>query len=289
MRTPSHGAQARFTGGLSLPNVIVLSWLARLDHLLWALVFAVVAAPFGHWTFTNRHNLMLSARCSLFLRRCRIRVSCACLLRIVDESGQYLLAQTRLRRETFGPFGGAFKYFENARAHFDRFGFEPQVMNQMNGPGIKHDLRGFLWGSSVASFMRWFRRGTERESDSECLKRELQEELAEVALPELVPTVEGLEFAFVREVIEPPVCVEHTGYWQMRIFRVYDLDTSSPSGILLREQLLRKAEANEWLMLASADQVRYGRVRYENGSRMIGHQTGYLFSDRRVRPNEPDF
>jgi hypothetical protein len=258
---------------------------APLNHLLLALVCAVVAAPFGHWTFTNRHNLRLSARCSLLLRRRRVRVSCSTLLRIVDGPGRYLLAQTRLRRQTFGPFGGVFKYFESARTQFDKFGFEPQVMNQPNTPGIEHDVRGFLSGSSVSSFMLWFRKGAGRESDTECLKREFREELAEVGLGGLVPTVESLEFAFVREVIEPPVRAEHGGYWEMRIFRVYDLDTSNRSGIDLREQLLGNAAAHDCLVLATADQVRSGRAH----GRLIGHHAAYLFTNRRVRPNEPEF
>ena len=253
-----------------------------MDHLLLALLAALVAAPFGHWSFTNRHNLRLSARCSLLLRKRRVRMSCSTLLRIVDDPGRYLLAQTRLRKETFGPFGGVFKYAENTRAQFDKFGFEPQVTNH---PTAERDLRGFLLGASVSNFMRWFRKGTGRESDTECLKRELHEELAEIGLAELATGLEKLEFAFVREVIEPPVWVENTGYLQMRIFRVYGLDTSNQSGASLRDQLLKRAETNDRLVLATDDQIRSGRAL----GRLIGHHAAYLFTKLRVRPNEPEF
>lgn len=250
-------------------------------HIFWALIAAVVAAPFGHWTVTNRHNLLLSTKCSLWLRRQRVRVSCSTALRIVDRSGHYLLAQTRLRRETFGPFGGVFKYSESAREQFDSIGFEEQVTNQ---PATERDLRGFIQGSSVARFLRWFRGGIGRESDTECLKRELHEELSEVGLAVLDHYVDELEFEFVREVIEPPVIVENRSHMQMRIFRVFDLDTRVKAAASLREELLKSSETNDRFALATADQIRLGRA-----GRLIGHHAGYLFTNARVRPNEPEF
>lgn len=252
-----------------------------MSHIIWALVGAVLAAPFGHWTFTNRRNLLLSAKCSLLLRKRRIRVSCSSALRIVDSRGHYLLAQTRLRRETFGPFGGVFKYSEGARNKFDLIGFEEQVTNQ---PTTERDLRGFIPAPSVSSFIRWFRSGIARESDTECIKRELQEELSEIGLANLTDSIDKLEFIFVREVLEPPVVVEHLGYMQLRIFRVLELDTRVGAAASLREELLKTSKTNERLILATADQIRLGRA-----GGLIGHHAGYLFTKSRVRPNEPEF
>lgn len=255
--------------------------MGDLKHIIWAVVAAVLAAPFGHWTFTNRHNLLLSAKCALLLRRRRVRISCSTALRIVDRHGLYLLAQTRLRRETFGPFGGVFKYRESARSRFDEIGFEEQVTNQT---ATERDLRGFLPASSVSNFLRWFRKGIGRESDTECLKRELREELGEVALSDLTQLVDELEFVFVREVIEPPVDVENAGHMQMRIFRIYELDTRVEAAASMRDQLLRRSQNNDRLVLATSNQIRSGRA-----GRLIGHHAGYLFSNARVRPNEPEF
>jgi hypothetical protein len=249
-----------------------------LEHIFWALLFAFLAAPFGHWTYTHRRDLWLSAKCSLLYRKRRIRISCAALLRIEDEAGQYLLGLARLRRGTLGPFGGAFKYSDKGKAQLDKLGFEQQVMNEIDGPGIERDLRGHLRGASVAGFLRWFHSKTGRENDTECLRRELCEELAEVGLPALVPLADSLEFTLVREVIEPPVRDVSADYWQMRIFHVCDLDPGSPGALSLRQQLLSEAKkAISDLKLASADDIRRGRLRDGSGSSLIGHQAAYLF------------
>jgi hypothetical protein len=149
----------------------------------------------------------------------------------------------------------------------------------------EQDLRGFLGGSSVSRFMRWFRTGTGRESDRECLLRELREELVEIGLDDLVPLVDGVEFVFVRDAIEFPVKVANAQYLQMRVFRIYELDTSSRSGAALREKLVQSAENRDRLVLATANQIRSGRAH----GRLLGHQAGYLFTNRRLRPNEPEF
>lgn len=185
------------------------------------------------------------------------------------------------------PFGGAIKYFEKATPQLDRLNFEQQAVGQPNALGIDRDLRGYLRGSAVSSFMQWFRRGAGRESDSECLRRELREELADVGLPGLAPVVESLDFVVVREVSELPVLAEQTSCWQIRVLRVYDLEPTNLSGISLREQLLREVKANSRLALASADDIRHGTVRDGTGTRMIGQQSSYLFNNHPVRPNQP--
>jgi hypothetical protein len=165
--------------------------------IMWAVIFAILAAPLGHWAVINRHDLKLSLRCLFFLRKQRIRISYAALLRI-EYAGQYLLVAGRLRKGSFGPLGGAYKYFREAQTDLDHIAFEPQVLSQIAGPGIEFDLRGFLRGRSVPKFMAWFRGGTGRENDSECLKRELREELGGAGLTEFVADVEDLTFTLVR-------------------------------------------------------------------------------------------
>jgi hypothetical protein len=254
-----------------------------------AIILAIFAAPFGHWAFVNRKNLLLSARCLLLLRRRWIRVSCAALLRVSDDSGQYLLARTRLRRDVFGPFGGAFKYAPAAAKEFDKIGFEPQVVHRRTGTGIERDLRGFLRGASLPAFLRWFRSAADRENDSECLTREMREEFVEIDAPNLALLVQNLEFNLIREVIEPPAPTHNENHWQMRILRVCDLDTKNPDGKALRDALMREAGVNPNLTLVGAEEIRLGRSQQQGDRGVLGHHAGYLFTADRVRPDEVAF
>lgn len=104
-----------------------------MHHVLWAAFFAILAAPLGHWSFSNRRHLILSATCALFLRRKRVRVSCAMLLRIVDSSGRNVLARTYRRPELFGPFGGAVKFLDSATPFLDTLGWEPHSLGVRPG------------------------------------------------------------------------------------------------------------------------------------------------------------
>lgn len=151
--------------------------------------------------------------------------------------------------------------------------------------GIDRDIRGFLPGSSVPRFLHWFFRQSEREGDIECLRRELKEEVAEVALSSSSAVPESLSFAYIRQVIEPPRPAQGTEYWQMRVFRVFDLVADSVPAIRFRDGLVQAASSHRHLLLATPEEIRVGRCH----GRLIGHHAGYLLTDRRVRPNEPIF
>lgn len=204
------------------------------------------------------------------------------LLRISD-SDRYLLVRNLHRPESFGPFGGVYKYFEDAQPALDRFDFKPQVF----GPGadMKNDIRGFLPRKNLAKIVQWYAKKTDRESFKECLCRELREELVEVGLPR-IRCPDGLLFRPVRTVREGPGSVPGEDYTQFRIFEVYDLFPMSTDTQKFVRQLFKAARRHKNVLLASAKEIIRGRA--SNGS-VIGHHAGYLLGGKRVRPDNPAF
>ncbi len=119
-----------------------------------------------------------------------LRVSFSALLRIRDED-RMVLFQTPARPDTFGPPGGVFKYFDPATPALGRLNFRVEQRATAEDT-TRSDLRGFLPYSSMKGFQRWFATGAYREDATECLRRELLEELAEVGFPGLAEDARGL-------------------------------------------------------------------------------------------------
>jgi hypothetical protein len=249
-----------------------------------AAVFALLFAPLGEWVLKKRKMLALRVRLWTHLRGRSLRVSCSALLSIGSGSG-YILARMLRRRDALGPFGGVHKSSLAASAELYELGFVPQSISHPSAHAIAGDLRGFLPSEKLPDFLAWFHEGIHRESDSECLRREVREELHEIGLPDLAPDVDHLEFRFVREVLEGPYFIQGDERWQVRIFRIYELDTDSLRSRQFRERLLDHTNTTENLSLASRTEIRVGRVR----GHAIGHHAGYLLGQRRIRPDLPSF
>src|SRR5713226_2417216 len=130
-----------------------------------------------------------------------MRVAFSALLRIC-EGGRYLLIRNLHRPQTFGPFGGVYKYYGGAKKELDEILFRPQDL----GPGsdMKDDLRGFLPRKNLVRVDRWFAASHERESPGECLRRELTEELKETKPSIRLPVPGALPLSLVRVVHEGP-------------------------------------------------------------------------------------
>ena len=198
------------------------------------------------------------------------------------ESGKYVLVRNFHRPQTFGPLGGVYKYFDAARSEFDRVLFRPED----TGPDMTNDLRGYLPRKNLSWIDKWFRRRVDRESPSECLRRELGEELKEIGLSTRLVVPTSLQFRHVRTVSEGPVKATGRPCLQYRVFEVFEPIYTSSSALTFFNNLTAAAATHPDLLLATSDEVLSRRVR---DGRSPGPQAAYLVGRRRVSADDPPF
>lgn len=212
-----------------------------------------------------------------------IRLSYSALLRIKDDD-QHVLLHAGTRPGAVTPPGGVFKYFEPAAWILDELGFRGDRWSD-RGASMRADLRGVLPTRSMPEFTRWFDSRAYREDATECLHRELTEELAEVGFPELAEHVPALRFEHVRTVYEGPTSIPHPPGRQLRRFEVHDLVNTGQPAVRLRAKLLAlAADSNVTTVVsATAQDIVYGRT----GPALIAPHAEYLIGDHRTRPDIP--
>lgn len=226
------------------------------------------------------HRRVGFIKCLLIHPNREMRVSFSALA-LIRDGGSYLLVRDLHRPEAFAPFGGVYKHKESGV--LDKLEFKPQSSRQMDD--MKNDLRGFLPRRNLAKLAHWFQSGRDRESAEECLQREFMEEIREAKLSKTLRCPDVLSFRFVRRVHEGPEEVPGQTYTQYRTFDVYKIDESHVSMRKFSNKLLAEARnGQENLMLATAQEIVSGRG---PSSEQIGHNAGYLFGARRVRPDTP--
>lgn len=221
--------------------------------------------------------------CSLVRRDEEVRFAFSALLRL-GVGSSYLLVRNLHRPETFGPFGGVYKYHDEARVLLDRLEFRPQHA----GPGsdMRNDLRGFIPRRSLPALVRWYTKRREREECSDCLSRELREELAEIGISRSVKPPRSLTLKLVRNVAEGPEKVPGQGYTQFRIFEVFDIANTDKSYTRFLKQVGQAVPTSPHLLSVTPEEIIVGRAR---GGEVIGHHACYFLRSRRIRPDSPMF
>jgi hypothetical protein len=148
-----------------------------------------------------------------------LRVSISAILAIPDGGSMILIRNWR-RPEAFGPIGGVYKYHEEARPKLEEMLFRGEDI--ASDTIMKGDLRGFVPRRNLGKFISWFERKEDREMATDCVRRELREELVEIGMtsPE-VPA--QLSLRRIRIVSEGPERVAGMPYTQYRFFEVYAL------------------------------------------------------------------
>jgi hypothetical protein len=225
-------------------------------------------------------------KCAVIRRGEAIRIAFSALV-LLRDGDHYLLVRNLHRPESFAPFGGVFKYMNTST--LDQVEFRPQTVESADriNSDMKDDLRGFLPRKNLPALVGWFKKGRGRESADDCLTRELAEEVAEVGLSKSVKCPEIIPFLLVRKVEEGPEKVMGETYTQYRIFEVWEPDFSKAVVRKFVRRLMEKARAGQKdLLLASAQEIISGRA--ASGD-LIGHHAGYLFGNKRVRPESPMF
>ncbi|CAM5704619.1 SMODS-associated NUDIX domain-containing protein [Streptomyces aurantiogriseus] len=229
----------------------------------------------GRTIWQNRRHLTLLR--VLLTPWSRTRISVAVLLRLHDED-HFVLFGSATRPGAFGPPGGVVKYQESAKPFLEKLGFEPESRAR---DVMRHDLRGFLSAARVLRFARWVHRGADREPATECLRRELVEELGEVGHEELVPLAREVSFRPVRKVIDGPMKVAGESYRQIRFFEVYDLVADKPAAEELRATLLALAANPDEDHVIGANRREIARGRADR--HVVLPQSAFLTGDRRLR------
>lgn len=209
-----------------------------------------------------------------------IRVAFSALLRIT-ETDKYILIRSHNFPESFGPFGGVYKYFfQKAKPILDALDFRDKPIDPEND---KNDLRGCLPRGNLLQFVRWFNKySPERESFNECLHRELDEELAEVKLTAVLKISKDLKFQHIRTVTEGPESVAGQPFMQYRIFEVYEINQTTHEANEFIQQLFEVACKHPDLLIASSQEIITGKSR---SGKQIGSHACYLIGKRRCRPN----
>ena len=209
-----------------------------------------------------------------------VRISTSAILRI-ELDGRYLLVRNLHRPETFAPFGGVYKSFLEAKRNLDSFSFRREIVDS----DMRGDIRGYIATDSLARFKEWFSSEIERESASDCLRRELREELTDVGLSDtLIPT--GLRFQHIRTVEEGPEFIPSLGCKQFRVFDVYEIVEESRESQQLVQTLFENANSSSDLVLVDAESAKRGRA---SSGQVVGAHTPYLFGTRRYRDGDPLF
>ena len=207
-----------------------------------------------------------------------VRVVVSATLRI-QNGGQYLIIRNTHRKESFAPVGGVYKYRAAAKGILDKFCFRPHAIDAEMGD----DVRGFVSKGVFAQFKAWFESGVHRETSDECLRRELTEELGEVGLA--LPQVGDLQFRQVRARAEGPEYIEGEGYWQYRIFEVYDIEPSTAARALL-DMLQTHSVDSKDLLWVTAPEIKRGRA---SSGDLIAPHTCYFLGVKRFRIHDPAF
>jgi hypothetical protein len=202
------------------------------------------------------------------------------------DDDRYLVVQNLHRPESVAPFGGVYKYLAAATPFFNKIEFRPHPLGKRDNS--VDDIRGFVRRKNVPLFSRWAEKGDGRETPSDCIYRELAEELKEAGIKLRVPT---LRLIPIRTVSEGPKFNEEVGYTQYRVFDVLALDTTHiPSKKFVRDLVLKATRpsgvAVTGVELVSPSEIREGRSR---SGKLIAHHTNYFFASRSAVPNSPLF
>lgn len=240
----------------------------------------ITSAMTGTAVVVWRHRLRLVAAPR------RVRVSFSALLRVRDDD-RYVLFHSINRPGSYGPPGGVYKYVGDGEAQLEALGFQDQPRPADMIGKQRHDLRGFISSRSVKKFQSWFDSGAGRESATECLRRELVEELDEIGHPELIDDVASLEFTPVRVVRIGPRREPGTDCLHLRRFEIYDIAGTAHSATAARfkQRLLELAEDQTTGLVigVSARDIEYGR----HEAVLIDGQSAYLMGTTRFHPPTP--
>ena len=208
-------------------------------------------------------------------RNKEIRVSCASLLKLENES-KYLLIKNKLRPNYYSPIGGAIRYSTSAISFLNSIDFQHDGNHsQIKDNKLKRDVRGFISAKNLFKFIDWYSLGKDREENS--LYREISEELTEIGLGKLLKHTKEIEFNFLKEITETPKSVSGKKFLQFRILRVYEISSDYKYLDDLKTAIIN--ENNDSLIWVTFDEISQGRDENHN---YIGSNSSYLITNKKI-------
>lgn len=127
--------------------------------------------------------------------------------------------------------------------------------------------------------------GEGRETSSECLIRELIEELDEISRPSPFPS-KRIRFRRIRTIVEEPQFIPALGKVQYRIFEIHEFDDGDLPKEEMVDALAAAGVGSKDLIWATADEMKRGR--HLDGG-IIGSHAPYLFGTERYRGDDAMF
>lgn len=209
----------------------------------------------------HRKHIIQFFQCKVFLYNTEIRLSIAYLYRI-NVDGKYLLVKSRLRN-SFQPVGGAFKTLPGSEKIFTKLGVRPDRIIETEHGIAKGDLRVYVKGKNVMSFIDWFNSKEDREISP---WREFCEELIST---EILPWQQFRYIDYKYEgSIQSPIINLDNGGKGLFLFEIYDLIINDEQKPILQE-LVRKGDTDQYIWVTD---YRIQRLGHDEGSKKQIHE-----------------
>lgn len=113
------------------------------------------------WLIDNYKQLILIINTQILHRKKDFRLSIAYLYRIKVDN-EYLLVKSRTRNY-YQPVGGCYKTLPSSSAIFEKLEVKPDRKFETEKGIAKNDLRVYVKGKNVISFLKWFDSKKDRE------------------------------------------------------------------------------------------------------------------------------
>lgn len=219
------------------------SWLAMLGAIASA-IFGTIISMIFESIDTHGQGMKLWMQHIKYWKQ-DIRLSIAYLFRI-EVDGKYLLVKGNRLKKQFQPVGGVYKFYAEAKPTLEKWGFRPDT--KMGNIDETDDLRIYIKGRHLLSFMEWFASMRDREYDP---YREFYEELLET---KLLPTEPFSRLKYRK------VMVHNNGVLYSKYMRcnelvyadIFELELSTKQKELIKAAVGRNPDV---LCLASAEEM----------------------------------
>lgn len=217
---------------------ILLIIIGLFDNDFWhspftrAGIISLITLILG-WLIDNYKQLILIINTQILHRKKDFRLSIAYLYRIKVDN-EYLLVKSRTRNY-YQPVGGCYKTLPSSSAIFEKLEVKPDRKFETEKGIAKNDLRVYVKGKNVISFLKWFDSKKDREISP---WREFCEELiSEDILP-------WRQFRFIdyefKKKIQSPIIKLDSGGKGIFIFEIFDLVINNEQLPILEKLKLEK-------------------------------------------------
>lgn len=237
----------------------ILSWLV--DNTL-ATLFSLGLGAIITAIIQNRKSILILLT-TLGSRNKEYRISYAYLFRIKVDNKYLLIKGNRI--DQYQPVGGVYKYYDSFKDKYEKW----EIKSEKNSNFYEsNDLRVFIKGKYINSFLKWIESGLNRECDC---KREFIEELI---IPGYLEKKElnNIQFEYLKRINTGIHYSIHFKCNEILIFDIYDVSNLSENGL----NALRQKVKDNRILLATADEIEKQCLQLGGVSKKIGAHAKYI-------------